>query len=310
MDSAMFTALELAVSHASELHILHVLESSYSGKYRHFVKHYKTGEEIVAYDAYERAVRRDMEEALADFVPPLERYTIEVTQGIPWEQILKRARKEQVNLIVLGAHTKRADQEGFARITNTMGSTIEEVIMRERCPVMIINEPARREQLRFERILVPVDFSESCTYALRFAVDLGKNTGGRLHVFHASADLDPNEKKGAPYVAIQAKLKNFTAPIPVPASSEYIVQGGSPPYLEILKYAAEQGVDLIVMGSHTKKNEKKPYIGSAVVQVSCRSLRPVVVVNASKALSASKKPPMVTQDRRHTHTMQQPGHTL
>jgi nucleotide-binding universal stress UspA family protein len=55
--------------------------------------------------------------------------------------------------------------------------------------------------------------------------------------------------------------------------------------LEILQYARDNNVDLIAMGSHTKDKADRWYVGSAVEQVSARSICPVVVVTKPSALS-------------------------
>ncbi len=65
---------------------------------------------------------------------------------------------------------------------------------------------------------------------------------------------------------------------------EYRVWGGALPHLEIEKYADKNDVDLIIMGSHTKENGGKWYVGSAVERVSLRSICPVIVVTDPKAL--------------------------
>ena len=54
--------------------------------------------------------------------------------------------------------------------------------------------------------------------------------------------------------------------------------------MEIEKYAEQNDVDLIVMGSHTKEKSGKWYVGSAVERVSLRSICPVIVVTDPKAL--------------------------
>jgi len=56
-DAAVITALEIAKQNNGKLQILHVLESS-STIYRNFVKHFRTGEEIVSTDEYEESVKK------------------------------------------------------------------------------------------------------------------------------------------------------------------------------------------------------------------------------------------------------------
>ncbi len=73
------------------------------------------------------------------------------------------------DLIVLGPHSGRAEEKGVARTSGTIGSTVEGVIMRERCPVMIVNRAMSKERLKFKKVMVSTDFSKSCAYAFRFA---------------------------------------------------------------------------------------------------------------------------------------------
>jgi len=137
-DAAVLTALEIVKQNNGKLQVLHVLEST-STIYRNFVKHFRTGEEIVCTDEYVETVKEDIEKKCAGALEPYGKYEIKVTAGFPWEEILKWARKERVDLIVLGPHAGRAEEKGMVRTGGTIGSTVESVIMRERCPVMIVN---------------------------------------------------------------------------------------------------------------------------------------------------------------------------
>ncbi|MGD9304859.1 MAG: universal stress protein, partial [Desulfobacterales bacterium] len=110
-DAAVLTALEIARQNNGEFYILHALESA-STIYRQFVKHFKTGEEIVSDEAYEEAVKREIEKKCAGALKPYGQYEIKVTAGFPWEEILKWARGKKADLIVLGPHSRRAEEKG------------------------------------------------------------------------------------------------------------------------------------------------------------------------------------------------------
>ena len=84
--------------------------------------------------------------------------------------------------------------------------------------------------------------------------------------------------------SLEKKLEALCEEIPNGIDYEYGVWGGALPHLEIENYADQNDVDLIVMGSHTKENEGKWYVGSAVERVSLRSICPVIVVTDPKAL--------------------------
>lgn len=60
-------------------------------------------------------------------------------------------------------------------------------------------------------------------------------------------------------------------------------------YLEILKFARTQDVDLIVMGPHAKEEVPQWYLGNTVEQVSMRSQCPVIVASRPEALRRIKE---------------------
>jgi len=78
-DTAVLTAAEIAKQNDAKLYILHVLESAYSGKYRHFVKHFETGEEIVSGEEYEEAVKEELDKTCGEALKPYSNYEIKVT---------------------------------------------------------------------------------------------------------------------------------------------------------------------------------------------------------------------------------------
>jgi nucleotide-binding universal stress UspA family protein len=287
--TAVLTAAEIAKQKDAKLYILHVLESAYSGKYRHFVKHFRTGEEIVSTAEYEETVKQELEKACAEILKPISSYKIKVTPGLPWEQILKWAREEHVDLVVQGPHSGRAEEKRVARVSGTIGSTAEGVIMHARCPVMIINRPIPEEKLKFKKVMVCVDFSRSCEFALQFATKLAQKHSAKLFVFHmlglsVISPRYPQEELETEIGKTKQRLETFCEEIPQGIACEYRVWEGNLPHVEILKYAREKDVDLIAMSSHSKGNAERWYVGSAVEQVSSRALCPVVIVTDPKAI--------------------------
>jgi len=287
-DVPVLTAIDIAKQNNARLYVLHLLESAYSDKYRNFVQHFKTGEEIVSNAAYEETVKKTLESMCKGSLTAIDNYKIMATPGLPWLQILKLARKERVDLIVLGPHVRRAEEKGVARVSGTIGSTVEGVIMRERCPVMIVNQPVSPDRLEFKRIMVSIDFSRSCEYALRFAKRVAQEQDAELFLFNMFPVVPPFrylqsdlEEKLSTY---KQKLEDFSEEILKGLKYESKVWEGTVPFLEILKYAREKDVELILMGSHVKDKDERWYVGSAVEQASARSSCPVIVVTNSRAL--------------------------
>jgi len=287
-DAAVITALEIAKQGKGKLLILHVLESPYSGKYRQFVKDFRTEEEIVVTEEYRETVKEEINKKCAGALKPYGNYEIKITIGLPWQEILRWARKERADLIVLGPHAGRAEEKGVVRVSGTIGSTVEGVIMHARCPVMIINRIIPKEKLNFKKIMVCVDFSKSCEYALQFGVKLAQKYKSNLFIFHmlpiSSIGRYPQIELETEMKNLKEKLEKCCKKIPENVKHKCDVWEGTIPYLEILKYAREKDIDLIVMGSHTKEREKRWYVGSAVEQVSVRASCPVAIVTHPKAV--------------------------
>lgn len=272
-DATVATAARLAKQHQAELRILHVPESS-AAIDREFIKHYKTGEEIVYNDAYGQTVREELGNACAGAVAPGINYAIDVMPGFPWMMILKTARKQRSDLILMGPHAGRAREMGVMRIPGHIGSTVQKVIQHERCPVMLVNAQATEDALAFKKILVTTDFSKSCECALLFAADVARKKGSKLVIFHVAS----GEEDAA------SALDKFCKEIPGDVAYETQVGEGRSPQEEILKYADREAMDLIVMGSHTKEKDGRWYVGSAVEDVSLRSRCPVCVITDPRVL--------------------------
>ena len=286
-DAPVLTALKIAEQNNAQLSILHVLESE-TTKDRRFVKHFRTGEKMTTTTEYEETVREKIRKSCADLLESDIHFTIRVTPGFPWKEILRLAKREKTDLIVLGPHTGRAKDLGVVRVKGKIGSTVQGVIMHERCPVMITNRSIPQEKLKFKKIVVGTDFSESCKDALLFAIKLAQKQDSKIFIFHmapvppfpqySQADYDKDINR------LKKNLDEFCRVIPAEIEHDFNVWGGALPHLEILKCAGKRDADLIVMGSHTKEKSGKWYVGSAVERVSYRSSCPVVVVTDPKVL--------------------------
>ena len=280
-DAPVLTAAHIAGQHNARLYILHVLESAYVEN-RYLIQDFRTGAETINTAEYEKTVKEEINKTYSKILPPHINYEIRVTLGFPWEEILKWAQEVSSDLIVLGPHSKRAEEKGVVRVVGKVGSTAEGVITREKCPVMIVNAPIPEEKLEFKKVLVSIDFSNSCECAVCFAVKLAQKYSSKLFTFHMipippypkysrddyEADIDASTKR----------VEKFYHDFLDGSDYDYNIWGGALPHLEILKCAEKNGADLIVLGSHTKEKDGKWYAGSVVERVSHRADCPVIVI--------------------------------
>jgi nucleotide-binding universal stress UspA family protein len=286
-DPVVVSALKTAIQHNALLIILHVLESR-SDSDRSRVRDFRSGEDIFSGADYVQEVLQALCNTYLRFIRLHDPVDIIVKTGFPWMQVNAQAYREKADVIFLGPHARRAAERGVVRVKGRVGSTVEGVIKYEPCPTWIVNRIISARMVRLARILVCVDFSDSCRAALRYAVDLARSTGGRLILFHMHgvppSPLYSRARYDADLGRCRDRMQKFGAGIPAAVAFEYHVWGGSHPHLEIVRGALKFASDLIVMGSHTKSRDPKWYVGSAVERVSHRSPCPVAVVTDPSAL--------------------------
>lgn len=140
-DYAFLTALDMAEKYQAQLYILHVLHSPY--KYmRTVVDDQATGgkEAFISKEIEEKGLR-DLKERYEPKMGSFTNYQFHLTGGVPFVEIVRFARSQNVDFIVLGA----AGSSELDR--TTFGSTAENVARRAHCTVMAIRYPGKTFQL-------------------------------------------------------------------------------------------------------------------------------------------------------------------
>jgi universal stress protein A len=139
--------------------------------------------------------------------------------------------------------------------------------------------------IALQNILVPHDFSETSEAAVRYANELARAFGAKLHLLHVSdktkdemATEFPLGLDGSLEVAIRERLPKILSPAEqkdfLPA---FEVWPGSPA-AEIVRYANERNIDLIVMGTHGRGFVAHAVIGSVTEKVVRTAPCPVLTV--------------------------------
>jgi nucleotide-binding universal stress UspA family protein len=279
-DAPVITAARMARRNDARLFLLHVMESA-STENRRLVRHFRTGAELIADSPYIEAIRQSLDGVYGDDMAALA-HEVRITAGYPWQEILAWSKDVEADLIVLGPHSTRAEEKGVVRVAGRVGSTVENVVTRETCPVMIVNQATDDDQLRFQRVLVPVDFSRSCECAICFAAKLATRFHSRVTAFHM-LPVPPIPKYAiADYLKdkehARRRLDDLYEDYLSGFEHTYRVRGGAIPHQEILRCVEEEKIDLVIMGSHTKEATGKWYPGSVVERVGFRAGCPVMVI--------------------------------
>jgi nucleotide-binding universal stress UspA family protein len=284
-DNAAKVAFDLELKWDAKLIILHVLGIPTRG-YSPFVTDARTGEIEEPDTDYIEWVQEEMKNTYGELLKDSENSVLEAAVGAPHREILRRARKENVDMIIMGAHTRQEDV-GATRYRTIAGSTMQKVAKAARCPVVIISRPCTTCWKLFSNIVIGIDFSKASQYAFMWASKLAKEVGAKLHVFHACDISSANFGEVQGQSEIEQKIKEARGKIEkvyIPKMKGYdnydIEIWEGIPYVEILKFARERQADLIVMAHHTRDiDPEQALLGSTVEQVVLRAACPVASVN-------------------------------
>jgi nucleotide-binding universal stress UspA family protein len=144
----------------------------------------------------------------------------------------------------------------------------------------------------YKNVLFCTDFSPNAQAALPHAIDLAKKYGAALHLVHvyqepehvAELEMSPSVKSDWVRVAHllgtekDKKLKEICEEISKETGSCLPKMLRGKPHTEILRYAKESGIDLIVMGSHGLSGLEQVLFGSTADRVMRESACDVLII--------------------------------
>jgi nucleotide-binding universal stress UspA family protein len=213
------------------------------------------------------------------------------------EEILAQADRVGAALIVMGTHGR----SGFERLL--LGSVTEKVLRTAAIPVLAVpaTVPALvpSAQSGFRRIVCGVDFSECSVNGLEYAADLAAAAGAALTVVHVveASPVAVDPMTGVIYEAPAYResllrqgaghLHDFIAGHvgQRAAAAEVVAIGKS--WKEILRIAADQRADLIVLGIHGRNVVNRLVFGSTTDRVVRQATCPVLTVPPSAQSAAA-----------------------
>jgi len=146
---------------------------------------------------------------------------------------------------------------------------------------------------RFKTILYPTDFSEHSLVALPYALDLARQFGAELHCLHVVDEayqywLGAGETATVVPVVMPAEemrkaaeeqMRRFAAERLQEVAREVITKVlVGRPFLEIIRYAREHGVDLIVLATHGRGAIASMLLGTVAEKVVRKSPCAVLTV--------------------------------
>lgn len=142
--------------------------------------------------------------------------------------------------------------------------------------------------ISLKRILVPHDFSETSDTAVRYGIELARKFGARLYVVHVGERMRSEMATEFPLgldEAVETAVRERLLKIVTPQERQelnpvFVVLPGSPS-TEIVQYAKDEDIDLIVMGTHGRGVVAHALLGSVAEKVI--RLAPCPVLTARNA---------------------------
>lgn len=285
-DNAAKVAFDLAKRHGARLFVFHVLGLP-TRAFSLDVNDVRTGDTENISTDYHAWVIEELKNTYAEQLAGNgDNIVLKAVTGIPSTEILRYARQENVDLIIMGANT-REENVGSARSRSFIGNTMQRVTKAARCPVLIINRPCTTCWNLFSNIIFCADFSKAADAAFAFARNTAQEIGAKLYLFHA---VDLSSQLLGLYSG-QVEIERLIEKAKKKMEEKYLARLGDfdnyaveiwegTPYVEVLKFAREKQGDLIVMAHHAKEvPEEEAEIGSTVEQVVLRSACPVASVS-------------------------------
>ena len=145
-------------------------------------------------------------------------------------------------------------------------------------------------ELKFERILVPVDFSEHSLKAFAKALEFGRAFGAELILVHIVEQIIyPGDWSYAPLAmsdfaaerreAVAARLKTLSAGSGV-RTSEIVRLGRA--WQEVVEIAKERRADLVIVATHGYTGLRHVLLGSVAEKIVRHAPCPVLTVRADE----------------------------
>jgi len=270
-DCAADTAFGFAQRFDAKLHLVHVCGADQGwGAIRHLEASGET-----------KLIEEEIKEFYKERLKGISDYKISVVPGVPYSEVLRIARKENSDLIIMGPHT-REFTEMKAKMWGMAGSTLERVAQRARCPVMIVTRETPYGEQHFQTIVVATDFSQPSECAIGYGGQLARHHKSRLIVFHCLTEtgLPQTEYIRRSDEAKKRMTKEFgDGLLRGLADVDYVAWEGKPS-METLKLARQESAGMILMAHHSKEiDPEKAYLGSTVAQVALNAICPTMSIN-------------------------------
>lgn len=281
-EAALTYGRALTKTFGATLHLLHVLDNDFLNP--------MAADPFVVHAAADRQVN--------DRLTDDDRRTLSARAGVhvssePADAIVTYARLNDIDLIVTGTH-------GRSGMTHLLtGSVAERVVRTANCPVLTVRHPehefvqsGEEPMVVLKRILVATDFGEAADAAFTYGRELACAFDATVHVLHVVDNLYTRNLGGEAYLgalptdaqrsledSAHRQLNHLVDDAGAkPGSVKGVLRTSSTAAFEIVGYAKEAEIDLIVMGTHGRGALGHLLMGSVAERVVRIAPCPVLTV--------------------------------
>jgi nucleotide-binding universal stress UspA family protein len=142
--------------------------------------------------------------------------------------------------------------------------------------------------IQLNRILLPTDFSECSSEATAYAFAMAERFDAELHLLHVLETHLSAPQFGmglaVPGLVEESEDKALKALAKLPSAAwnedrnVVLATAKGPPFLEIIRYAKDKEIGMIVMGTHGRSGLAHALIGSVAERVVRKASCPVLTV--------------------------------
>ena len=280
-EAAARRGFDLAAQLKASVHIISVADSSLA-----------TGTGYSGDSASIRARLRDQATARAASLQEdaeergLDTTTV-VREGIPAKEIVDYADEQGLDAIAMGT----SGRGGFVRAV--VGSVTDKVVRTATVPVLTFNQTTVDDgDGSIDSILLPTDGSDPAEAAAARGVDLAERLDATVHCFSVAdktiaGELDalvPDHDSGSANPLTDEADDNAKRVAATATDCDVDCVSATAtgdPAEEIVAYADEKGLDMIVMGTHGRGGFQRAVVGSVTDDVTRTANVPVLSVRAT-----------------------------
>ena len=213
-------------------------------------------------------LKKRFEESIKALDPSVKkRVSFQIGKGVVFEQIIKIAIREDINVIIAGAGTD-ADNEHYK-----LSTVMEKLMRKSQIPLWVIKNS---DKMPFRKILCPVDFSDASTRALNNAIILASKFNAELSVMYVltpiniespRVQVDNEQENRIRKQRLSKEFEEYISGFNLNEISHKVLLKEGQPHRIILSTIEKENFDLLVMGTTGRTGISRILMGSVTEKV-------------------------------------------